>query len=113
MSETTVLSAPDGKSTDTIAHPERRNKVARRFKAFSPTTLRTLDDETRVHILNISRTGAKLHGQSPVQPDQTIEVMIDDRWFGGTVRWRRGEIFGVAFHVGLPVDTLAALLIAK
>lgn len=61
-------------------------------------------------MLNISRSGAKLHAQQPVDPGQTIELEIAGTWIGGIVRWRRDATFGVAFHQPIDERTLQACL---
>ncbi len=79
--------------------PERRDQIARRFKTFWPTSMRTATDVNRVHVLNVSRTGAKIYGQQPIDANQTLEVEIGDQWYGASVRWRRGETFGSRYPI--------------
>ncbi|MGN6278972.1 MAG: PilZ domain-containing protein [Sphingomonas sp.] len=84
-------------SSSPLPSPERREPAARRFKTFWPTSLRTANEVRRAHVLNISRTGAKIHAQESMDINQALEIAIGGIWFGGLVRWRHGSTFGIAF----------------
>lgn len=87
-----------GAASDLASSPNRRDEVARRLKTFWPTSIRTATCIRRAHILNISRSGAKVHAQQPLDTNQTLEIEIGDQWYGASVRWRREKTFGISFH---------------
>lgn len=80
---------------------ERREQIARRFKTFWPTSIRTANEVRRAHVLDISRTGAKIHAQQPMDINQTLEIAVSGTWHGASVRWRRGQTFGIAFDAAI------------
>lgn len=92
---------------------ERRGQVARRFKTFWPTSLRTANEIRRVHVLNISRTGAKIHAQEPMDVNQALELAIGEEWHGALVRWRCGQTFGIAFETAISEASLHGNLDAR
>ncbi|HEU4961997.1 MAG TPA: PilZ domain-containing protein [Sphingomonas sp.] len=95
-----MTTTPPGAATD------RRGGAARRHKTFWPTILRTATGNRRAHILNISRTGAKLHAQLPAKTGETVEILVEESWRGGLVRWSNGSAFGIAFNEPVPEDVL-------
>jgi hypothetical protein len=92
--------------SSSLQSPERRDQVARRFKTFWPTSLRTANELRRAHVLNISRTGAKIHAQEPMDVNQALEIAIGGAWYGALVRWRRGAMFGIAFDAVISEESV-------
>lgn len=103
---TTGNSAPRASRSPSLPSPERRDQIARRYKTFLPTSLRTANELRRAHVLNVSRTGAKIHAQEPMEINQTLEIAIGGTWFGALVRWRHGPTFGIAFDEAISEETL-------
>ncbi|TPG18827.1 hypothetical protein EAH87_12280 [Sphingomonas koreensis] len=87
-----------GAASDLTSSPNRLDEFARRSKTFWPTSIRTATCIRRAHILNISRSGAKVHAQQPLDTNQTLEIEIGDQWYDASVRWRREKTFGFSFH---------------
>jgi len=91
---------------------ERRDDIARRHKTFWPTSLRSPAGTRRAHVLNISRTGAKVHADIPAAAGEKIEIAIGALWRRGVVRWTSGSTFGIAFDEPLSDDVLKRCLTA-
>lgn len=86
--------------------PELRPK---RVKTFQPATLVADGEAVRVHLLDLSGTGAQAHATA-LPPEQAL-VRIE---CGGIirkarVRWRQGNRFGLQFDVPLSPAQLDAL----
>jgi hypothetical protein len=92
------LASVAASSNDPMSALERRSQIARRYKTFWPTMLRTADLAQRAHVLNISCTGARIHAENPLDRGQYVEIAIAPLWLRGFVRWRHEKSFGVAFH---------------
>lgn len=94
------------------APSDQREQAARRFKTFWPTEMRTVNEQHRVHVLNISRTGAKIHAREAMDTNQKMEIMIGGECRGATVRWKLGQTFGIVFDEPICDDTVFNSLIA-
>ena len=89
--------------------PGGRDRIAKRHKIFEPTTMTAGGSQARVHLINVSETGALVHMAEP--PPRGSEVIID---VGGALSsarlvWRSGRRFGVAFRSTLPQRTIDRL----
>lgn len=82
---------------DTTDPPQRRDLNRRRYKAFWLTELRAGPAMSRAHILNISCTGAKIHAETSLVLNDTLDLRINDVWYSATVRWRVRKDFGIKF----------------
>jgi hypothetical protein len=89
---------------------DRRDGADRRFKTFWPISLRTAAGTRRVHVLNISVSGAKLHAQQRLNPGETVEILLAGRWWGGIVKWSGGSNCGILFDENVSPETLQSWL---
>lgn len=82
---------------------------AKRIKLFQPATLVAGDAAIRVHLLDISLTGALAHTAAPPPPH--CLVRIDCAGVSRTARvcWREGARFGLHFDQPLRPHQLHAL----
>jgi len=94
------------------APSDQRDQAARRFKTFWPTEMRRVNEQHRVHVLNISRTGAKIHAREAMDINQTLEIVIGGERRGATVRWKLGQTFGIVFDEPISDDIVFNNLIA-
>jgi hypothetical protein len=73
-----------------------------RFKVFQPASLEHGDDRGRVHVLDISSEGARLHGDQPPPVGSYVALVCAGFTVRGRVVWSRERRFGVEFHFPLP-----------
>lgn len=83
-----------------------------RLKIFHPTEMRLRTDRVRVHLLDLSATGALVHCAAPPPLGTMVEIEC-----GGTQRKARvvrseGPKFGIQFFVALTDDELRATIAA-
>jgi len=86
------------------------HRIAHRYKTFEPTTLRSDAGEARVHLINLSATGALVHMADP--PELGAAVCIDLKGTAAEARvvWRDGARFGLAFRTRLTSVTIDLFL---
>lgn len=96
-----------------ISHdPERR--IAKRLKTFEPAVLCGPDGELRrIHLLNISATGALAYGQDPPRAGMSVTLHGPLEIGQAQVRWQRDNCFGVAFSIPLSADQLGRFVEAQ
>ncbi len=96
------------------AAPERR---ARRRKIFYPTTMQCGGAVARVHLLDLSASGALGHSSTPPQSGAVAQVALEDIQRAARVMWVEGERFGLAFTMpftdGQVADLLAKIATAR
>ena len=68
-----------------------------RLKVFHPVEIRHADTAMRGHLLDLSGGGALAYSDDPPAADAKIVLMLGDRSHSGTVVWRDGRRFGIAF----------------
>ena len=73
-----------------------------RYKTFFPAFARTSSGTMRVHILDVSRAGARLHGTYAVEIKDILQIAFDGDQVAARVQWIRGEMFGTQFCCPLP-----------
>ena len=75
--------------------------AARRRATRSPVAIRgevvTQSETIEVRLIDISKTGAKLHGAALPAGDQPVLVRIGPMEAYGTVAWSDGELCGIRF----------------
>ncbi|MFN7027920.1 MAG: PilZ domain-containing protein [Sphingopyxis sp.] len=72
-------------------------RIERRYKTFAPAMVRTSSGPMRVHILDVSRAGVRLHGAIAPGIGDIIHVAFDDDHVAARVRWTKGGMFGAEF----------------
>lgn len=86
---------------------ERR--VAHRFKIFHPGQWRHADTHLRLHLLDISTTGARAFAKAPPEVGTNIFIECGVPLGVARVSWLRGSSFGVQFRISLSLDTIDAV----
>ncbi|WP_160296798.1 PilZ domain-containing protein [Sphingomonas sp. ERG5] len=85
-------------------------RSARRLKTFQVASMHIGDDVRRVHLLNLSTTGAMVHASDP--PAKGASCRLDAAIDLGSahVTWVSGQRFGVMFDRPLSDASLAILI---
>lgn len=91
--------------------PGTSARAAPRAKVFQPAEMLAGTTTSRIHLLDLSRVGALVYGQSPPSVG-TIVRLNGSRAIGAArVAWVDGKRFGVAFAVPLTQSQLDALIV--
>jgi hypothetical protein len=99
-----MLSVASGQS-------EAASRGAKRVKVFQPATLVREGATLRIHLLDVSATGALAHAQEPPPARSQVEVRCADLVRTASVRWSEGKRFGLLFDRPLldaDLDAIAA-----
>lgn len=86
-----------------IPVPERR--AAKRLKTFIPADILLHDALKRVHVLNVSTTGALIHVGCDVPVSDVIKLTVSGADLKGSVAWAQGVVIGVQFYQVINIDT--------
>ncbi|TPG07499.1 PilZ domain-containing protein [Sphingomonas oligophenolica] len=88
-----------------------------RYKLFQPTEMSAAGETRRVHLLNLSTSGALIYAADPPPLGSSIRVRCGVHWLSARVAWRNQRRLGVAFaqamsdaDVGLIIAVEAAAL---
>ncbi len=87
--------------------PEPR---AARHKVFLPAELTGADGAVRVHLLNLSSTGALIHAEVPPIPGMTVRMRCGGATWSARVMWTQGKRFGIMNQTPLTPAQTAALV---
>ena len=94
---------------ETIARSERRRVP--RFPLFLPASVRSGSGAGRVHLRNLSCSGALAEGLRPgPPPGSPVTVSHDDLLLEAEVVWSQGRRFGLHFREPLATEALLARL---
>lgn len=85
---------PDGEGT-------AASRARPRFKLFQPTMMVVGKDLVRVHLLDLSATGALLHHATPPEVGSTMRLECAGNMRLARVVWVSGTRFGIAFTMPL------------
>ena len=88
-------------------------RAARRLKVFLPAMLTRGGVDLRVHLLDISSTGALLHATMAIPANEQIVLRWEGLTWSGTVMWSAGNRFGIAFAREIAEEQIAQVLGAK
>jgi hypothetical protein len=91
------------------ASGEQTPRIARRYKIFEATRMQCPAGDLRVHLINISETGALVHGSAPAQ-GAAISLDISGAATPARVVWSDGDRFGVVFLSRLTPFCMAKLI---
>lgn len=94
-----------------MGQAERR--VAPRAKIFQPAELVRGDPHgpsERVHLLNLSTSGALVYGRSAIEAGARVHLTCGFSFGAARVTWSNGQRFGVQFDVPLSELQIAAVL---
>ena len=72
-----------------------------RSKVFQPAQMTVGAVTRRVHLLDLSRSGALVHAADPPAVGTVVRLTVDTTLGLARVMWRRGDRFGVAFPTPL------------
>lgn len=87
-----------------------RDRVSPRDKIFEPILLTVGGRPTRAHLLNISCTGALVHGDAGLEAGMLVEISLNGRDYSARIVWRDGRRFGIAFASRLSDALVEAVL---
>lgn len=79
---------------------ERR--LSPRSKLFQPAEMRGRKGDVRVHVLNLSTSGALVYGDATPEPGEQVRLTCGMPLGTGRVAWVSGRRFGVQFLRPLP-----------
>lgn len=113
----TAASPPPGQAAPRVPAAARTDdgqskRAAPRLKVFIVAALCQGESAQRVHVLNLSRTGALCHAPVPPETGQRTTLQLGERRLQGTVAWASGSRFGFRFDLGLADAGLAAIIAA-
>ncbi len=77
---------------------------------FRPGHLQVGGDETRIHMLDVSSGGAKIHSPKPLATGTNVLVSWDDQVKAARVAWSAGAKCGLRFNLPLDAGQVAQLL---
>lgn len=90
-----------------LSSPDKTGRAQRReprHKTFRVVTLAIGGARHRAHMLDVSRSGARIHSDVAIESDAHVALQIDDRAIHARVMWARDKRLGLAFLVPLLVD---------
>ncbi|WP_174279435.1 PilZ domain-containing protein [Sphingomonas bacterium] len=88
-------------------------RVATRHKVFLPAEMAGAGGSARVHLLNLSPSGALIHGEEPPPPGATVKLRCAAMLWSVRVVWAQGKRFGVTHAGGLAPAQIELLLAAQ
>ena len=81
-----------------------------RHKVFLPAEMRDAQGPARVHLLNLSATGALLHGDSAPAPGAVVQLTCAETNWLARVVWVQQKRFGVVHVAPFGPKAIAALV---
>lgn len=93
-------------------NPHHAQRAHPRHKLFQPAEVRTAGGAARVHLLDISPGGARLHAADGLAPGTRVVLHFAGERQSATVAWANGAKCGVRFCFPLRDDQIAAALCA-
>lgn len=84
--------------------------AAKRFKVFEPGLLRYGRTQHRIHLLDLSVSGALAHADDAPVPGTMVLVESGELRAVARVVWAKGQRFGLAFGRPLSDDQIARVL---
>lgn len=76
-------------------------RAAPRYKLFQPTEMSGADGARRVHLLNLSTSGALVHAAEAPAPGTSLTIRCGGNLLSAKVAWTLGRKFGVSFSTPL------------
>lgn len=87
---------------------ERRGKP--RIKIFQPAEMKTASEVTRVHLLNLSATGALVHLRPPPPVGAFVQIDCGTDPRPARVAWCKDSHFGVVFVTPLADEQVSEII---
>ena len=72
-------------------------RASRRLKVFQPATLDGPTGSARIHLLDVSASGARGHMADPPSEGERVVLECEGVSLQAVVRWRDGNRFGLSF----------------
>ena len=88
-------------------------RIATRHKVFLPAEMAGTDGHARVHLLNLSPSGALVHGEAPPPPGALVQFHCAAMRWSVRVVWAQGKRFGVTHQGGLAPAQMEQLLASQ
>lgn len=101
---------PAGVSSSAAPSPPTEPRGGPRHKVFLPAEMQGLNGLSRVHLLNLSRTGALIHGERAPAPGAIVQLRCAAATWSVRVVWAQPQRFGVVHVTPLAPDTIRALV---
>lgn len=95
------------------ASTEAAARCAKRVKVFQPAQLVRDGASLRIHLLDVSETGALAHAQEPTAAGARVRVECEGVVREASVRWCEGPRFGLVFDRPLLPQQVAMLATPK
>lgn len=76
---------------------DAKKEAAPRFKVFLPAEMRTGSSVHRVHLLDLSVSGALVHAATPPEVGSIVDIICSQQPRKARVIWVRARRFGVRF----------------
>lgn len=92
------------------AQPLASGSRVPRHKVFLPAEMVVGTTTSRVHLLNLSLTGALLHGETPPPAGATVQLRCSASHWLARVVWAQQKRFGVVHVAPLAAATVDALI---
>jgi hypothetical protein len=74
-----------------------KQRRAPRRKAFQCITIATAAGDTRAHILDLSRSGARMHANARLDVGDLVMLTAETFMIKGRIVWTQKQMFGVHF----------------
>ncbi len=94
-------------------HGAAADRVQPRFKLFQPATMVIANELVRVHLLDLSTSGALIHAPVPPAMAAIVRLECAGRMRMARVVWVAGNRFGIAFALPLQEDQVAGALVQR
>ena len=85
-------------------------RVANRYKTFLPCSLERDGAVIRVHVLNMSATGAMIATPEAIRARQSISLLFQALSLKAVVVWSRNDRAGLRFSLPMAQSTLEELI---
>lgn len=93
-----------------VALPLKPGSRGPRHKVFLPAEMATAAGTTRIHLLNLSLTGALIHGEPAPRAGAVVQLRCGDVAWPARVVWAQHSRFGVLHVTPLAPGIVAALV---
>jgi hypothetical protein len=99
-----------GGGLTSLGHLQRAREHSR-HKTFQLAELRTRNGNIRVHILDISSGGVRLHAAAELEAGGKVLLVWNGQSRSAQVAWHRNHKYGLRFTIPLRDDQVEAFLI--
>ncbi|MGB1213747.1 MAG: PilZ domain-containing protein [Pikeienuella sp.] len=87
-----------------------RRRISRRFICFLPAELIYNGKHTEAHLIEISRSGAKVTSTEPITAQEKLTIVLSTERLNATAIWANATCIGVKFDHRIPRQNLSDLL---